>query len=102
MKSTINKAQKFIDRAREMGIPISKALIYGSWAKGKAHKDSDIDICVISPHFGKDYIEEIVKLRKVALTIDPRIEPIPFTPGDLKDPYGSLAAEIRKHSISLK
>ncbi|MFH1561533.1 MAG: nucleotidyltransferase domain-containing protein [Patescibacteria group bacterium] len=101
MNTAIVKAQKFVDKVRESGVPVSTALVYGSWAKGKANKDSDIDVCVVSPHFGKDYVEEIVRLRKISLTVDSRIEPISFSPQDLKDPYGTLASEIRKFSISL-
>ncbi|MDP2860574.1 MAG: nucleotidyltransferase domain-containing protein [bacterium] len=102
MNDTIIKAQKFIDLVRNSGIFVSNASVFGSWAKGKASEDSDIDICVVSSDFGKDYIEEMVRLREIALKIDSRIEPIPFNPQDINDPYGSLASEIRKNSICLK
>lgn len=99
-KAMIN-AQKFVNMVRESGILISKAVVFGSWAKGKANQDSDIDVCLVSSQFGKDYIKEMVTLRKIALKIDSRIEPIPLTPGDLNDPYGTLAAEIRKSNLFL-
>lgn len=95
-------AQEFIDEVRKSGILISNASVYGSWAKGTANKDSDIDVCVVSTYYGKDYIKEMVELRKIALTIDSRIEPTPFAPKDFNDPYGTLASEIRKYSIVLK
>ena len=41
-----------------MDIEISDAFLFGSYAKGEAKADSDIDLCVISPDFGKDEIEE--------------------------------------------
>lgn len=102
MNQAISKAQKFIDQLRKSGVFVSSSSVYGSWVKGTANKDSDIDVCVISPHFGKDYIKEMVELRKIALEVDSRIEPIPFTPEDFQDPFGTLASEIRKHSINLK
>lgn len=35
---------------------IDEALLYGSYAKGTAHKDSDIDIAIVSPEFKKNSI----------------------------------------------
>lgn len=102
MNDALVKAQKFINRVRDSGIFVSTASVFGSWAKGTAHKESDIDVCVVSPSFGKDYIEEMVSLRKISLTVDSRIEPIPFTPADLADPYSTLSSQIRKHFLPLK
>lgn len=101
MNDAIIKAQEFIDKVRSSGVFVSNALVFGSWAKGIAHKESDIDVCVVSPSFGKDYIADMVSLRKISLSIDSRIEPIPFTPEDFIDPYGTLATQIRLHSIPL-
>lgn len=102
MSDGILKAQQFIERLRSSGFYVSNASVFGSWAKGSATDESDIDVCVISPNFGKDYIQEMVDLRKVSLSVDSRIEPIPFTPQDYADRLGSLASEIRKNSIKLK
>ena len=102
MNQAIKKAQQFVTLARNAGVLVVNASVFGSWAKGRGTADSDIDVCVVSPNFGKDYIEEMVELRKIALKVDSRIEPIPFTPQDLSDSYGTLATEIRKHSIALK
>ena len=102
MGEAVKKAQDFVNLVRESGILVSNASIFGSWAKGKADADSDIDVCVVSPNFGKDSIEEMVQLRKIALKIDSRIEPVPFSPEDLQNPYGTLASEIRKYSLPLK
>jgi len=38
---------------------ISKVLLYGSYAKNRATKDSDIDLCIISPDFGKNKAKEM-------------------------------------------
>lgn len=102
MNEAIKKAQVFVNLVRDSGIFVSSASVFGSWARGGATADSDIDVCVVSPVFGKDYIQEMVDLRKIALKVDFRIEPIPLTPKDLSDPFGSLASEIRKYSLFLK
>ena len=51
--------------------------------------------------FGKDFIADMVKLRMMTHKIDYRIEPIPFTPDDLVDPYSSLSLEVRKTGINI-
>lgn len=102
MNDVINKAQKFVNLVRNSGTAITSASVFGSWAKGTASENSDIDVCIVSSSFGKDYIAEMVKLRKIGLSVDSRLEPIPFSPQDIADPYGTLATQIRKNSIPLK
>ncbi len=101
MNEAKEKARKFIKSLSKSGIKVNKAYLFGSYAIGKAKKDSDIDVCVVSPSFGKDYFAEMVKLRKYSLKIDSRIEPVPFLPKDLDDKYSTLASEIRKFGIPL-
>ena len=37
-------------------MPIDKIILFGSFAKGRAHKFSDIDLIIVSPKFeGKDF-----------------------------------------------
>jgi predicted nucleotidyltransferase len=64
-----------------------------------AKPDSDIDIAVISSQFGKDKLKEMIVLRKLALEIDSRIEPLPFAPQDLDDRYSTLMQEIKKYGV---
>ena len=68
---------------------------------GKQNKYSDIDICVVSPDFGKDYIEESLKLKKITSEVDFRISPVPMTPDDMNDKYSTLATEIKTHGIQI-
>jgi len=62
-----------------MGIPVSKAVLYGSWASGLPCEHSDIDVAIVSPHFGKDRLSEGQLLLKQSWRIDPRLEPIPLS-----------------------
>ena len=101
MKTVINIAKKYIDHVKKSGIPVSAAYLFGSFAKGKAKNYSDIDICVISPVFGKDYFEEMVKLSYLTHKVDDRIEPVPYKPEDLNDRYSTLAHEIKTFGILL-
>lgn len=101
MNKAKEKAKQFVKSLSKTDIKVSKAYLFGSYAIGKAKKDSDIDVCVVSPSFSKDYFSEMVRLRKYSLKIDPRIEPVPFLPSDLNDKYSTLASEIRKYGIPL-
>lgn len=89
-------SRKFISELTSAGIPVSKAYLYGSYAKGNAKPDSDIDICVVSTGFGKDLVDEMVKLRQISRRVDDRIEAFPFGIDDINNPYDPLAAEIRR------
>jgi len=101
MNEAKNKAKKFVKSLLKIGIKVQRAYLFGSHAKGKPKKDSDIDVCVVSNSFKKDYLTEMVRLRKVSLKIDSRIEPVPFLPEDLNDKYSTLASEIRKYGVLL-
>lgn len=74
-----------------------KIILYGSFAKGKTHPYSDIDIAVVSDQFGKDEIEEMMKLARLTINISDRIEAIPLTNNNLKLKYHSLIGEIKKY-----
>ena len=101
MKNILQTAKKYVSSVEKSGIPVSKAYLFGSYAKKKERKDSDIDICIVSPIFGKDYFDENVRLRSLTLDVDFRIEPVAFNPFDINDKYDSLASEIKKHGIIL-
>ena len=86
-----------------LGIPVDKIILFGSRAKHTARPDSDIDLCIVSKTFGKDYHHEMVQLLKVAheLSLDQVIEPHPYHPHDLTDQYDSLATEIKTYGITV-
>ncbi|MBI4726189.1 nucleotidyltransferase domain-containing protein [candidate division TA06 bacterium] len=85
------------------GIPVLKMVLYGSQANGHCHKDSDIDVAVISQEFGKDRFEEGVRLFKLAYKIDPRIEPVPLSlKAYEKDTWVPLIYEIRTKGVAIK
>ena len=100
-KSETKKVNKFLQLLRQQGFNISRAILFGSYAKGKANADSDIDIAVVSPQFGKDITEEMMMLRKIALKVDSHIEPVPLRPDDLDDNFSTLAQEIKRYGIDI-
>ncbi len=104
MKSDLEAIiRAYKQKLETLGIPVDKIILFGSRAKQTARSDSDIDLCIVSKAFGKDYHQEMVQLLKVAheLTLDQVIEPHPYHPLDLTDRYDSLAAEINSHGITI-
>lgn len=77
------------------GVDVDRLILFGSYAKGTARYDSDVDVCVVSRAFGKNGFDDMVKLKKLTIPVDTILEPFPFHPDDLNDRYNPLAAEIR-------
>lgn len=81
-----NQLQKLINsliREFQKEVKIDKILLFGSYANGKPHKWSDLDLAIISPDFkGKYKIDRIGKLmdavHRISCKID--IEPLGYTP----------------------
>jgi len=56
-------------------MPIEAVYLFGSFAKGTANKDSDIDVALVVNHFDGDYFEVIPPIWRLRENIDFRIEP---------------------------
>ena len=82
-------------------VEISDAFLFGSYARGKAKADSDIDLCVISPDFGRDEIEEGQYLFKKTIGIDSRLEPVGYSTRSFAKEESPLIAEIKKYGKRL-
>jgi len=95
------KINKFVELLKQQGVNISKIILFGSYAKGRASPDSDIDVVVVSNQFGQDTAEEMMLLRKIALKVDSHIEPVPLSPDDLSDKYSSFSQEIKRYGIDV-
>jgi len=91
-----NLIKKFHKLLEEKGIAVEKIILFGSYAKGKPKPWSDLDLCVVSKQFGKDGYNEMVLLNKLASDIEPMIEPHPYNPRDLENPFDPLVFEIKK------
>jgi len=89
---------------RADGVSVEKAIVFGSYAKGVAKKDSDIDICLLSQKFGKNPRREGQYLfRKLWMMKNANLDPIGYSP---KYFYGKkikspLVNEIQKTGIEI-
>lgn len=76
---------------------IKLAILFGSFAKGTNHDDSDIDIAIIVNNV-VDIIDTQIDLMKLRRKIDLRIEPHPFMASDFNK-SNPVVNEILKYGI---
>ncbi len=99
LKPEITKrVKKYLIAVRAAGIPVERVYIFGSQAKGTARLDSDIDVAIVSPIFGKDVFDERLKLMHLRQK-DYDIEPHPLHPNDLKKKWDVFVHEVKKWGI---
>ncbi|MDP2208321.1 MAG: nucleotidyltransferase domain-containing protein [Bacteroidota bacterium] len=95
----IKIAKQFVKELQKNKIVVIKAYLYGSFAKGTSHKDSDIDIVVVSSDFRKTRFEESLRLAKLRYKIDLRISALAYNPKDFTKqnliPYEAMTNGIR-------
>ncbi|MGD9157132.1 MAG: nucleotidyltransferase domain-containing protein [Desulfobacteraceae bacterium] len=94
---------ELVNLLKANGIKVEKTLLYGSYASGLSHVDSDVDVAIVSPDFGKDRFEERKFLYKLAWQIDPRISPIPISKeAFIKDTWIPLIHEIKQKGVEVR
>lgn len=85
---------------KKQGIPIKNAYLFGSWAKGTQHKDSDIDMAIISSRFTN--WTKTYKLLSSGTKMDfADIESHGFHPKDFDPNSNPVAYEIKKYGIKI-
>lgn len=82
---TKKKIIEYIKSLKEHNITINKVILYGSWVNGTPNKNSDIDLAIFSPDFGKNKLKELQLLSRLAWNIDESIEAIPYSTEQLNN-----------------
>jgi uncharacterized protein len=85
-------AKRYSDAIRNI-MDVKKIILFGSFAKGNATADSDIDIAVIVDNIGRDWLKTSQTLYKLRRNIDVSIEPVLL---DSKDNSTGFLEEILK------
>jgi len=81
--------QAYVQRLAEHGIPVWRIYLFGSYARGAATKESDIDLAVFLDQDDIDGFREDIELMRLRRDLDLRIEPQAFAKTDFNDtdPY---------------
>jgi len=76
-------------RLQALGIDVSRIILYGSYASGRAKDYSDIDVAVVSPSFRKmDIFQRQEILSEAHHKFNEPLEPIGLTPEEVKGKRG--------------
>jgi predicted nucleotidyltransferase len=95
--------QRFVEAVRREGIRVDKVILYGSYSRGTQREYSDIDVAIVSRDWGKDPVEEGMRLFVIAGGIDSHLEPVPISLESYeKDTWVPLIYEIRENGVELE
>jgi predicted nucleotidyltransferase len=83
----LNRAVRAYVSDVRKAMPIDRVYLFGSYAKGSANNDSDIDLCFFSPDFeGKPPIDVLRQLCRLTINYrDVDIEPHGFPTSELQN-----------------
>lgn len=96
-------AIKIYQSLRNVGVHVDGVILFGSYAKGVATSDSDIDFAILSRDFGRDRLKEGALVNIHVNRVDYRAEAIPLSFDEFFDrhPVSPIVEEIRQHGIFL-
>lgn len=103
VESTIASViRKYLASLPAVGIHASRAVLFGSFAKGGGGQWSDIDLIVIAPEFDGPREVSLIKSLWRATATDSRIEPIPCGEKEWETDQSRPILEIaRREGISI-
>ncbi len=99
-QTVLRKSNRFVAALQAKGLQVERAYLYGSYAKGHARRDSDIDIAIVSKDLTGDWLDDYCRVTRIADSIDVRMEVVPFQPKDFRD-ENPLVWEIKSFGIPL-
>lgn len=80
---------------------VEAIILFGSYAKGTEHEDSDIDIAIVIDAFKDNIIDEEVEFMKMRKGIDYRIEPHIIRINDYKNVTTPFVQEVIETGIKV-
>ncbi len=93
--------KKYAEKLKEKNYPLFAVYLFGSYAKGEAHKWSDIDVAVVSDKMKRNKSTNENLLWHIRRDVDSMIEPYGFTVKDFQDDNDPMVHEIKKTGIRI-
>ncbi len=98
----INEIKRLIRVMERNGLSINAAYLFGSYAKGKTDKWSDIDVAIVSDDFSGIRFYDVEKLISVLKKYNSFIEFHPFRTVDFNPETDLFTKEILENSLKIK
>lgn len=99
-KEIANIVDEYIAIVKE-NYDVVAIILFGSYAKGTEHEDSDIDIAIITDDIKTDKFDEEVKLTLLRRKIDNRIEPHIISINDYENDETPFVVEVKNTGIKV-
>ena len=80
---------------------VKTIILFGSYAKGTEHEDSDIDIAIITDDLKKDKFNEEINLMQLRWDIDLRIEPHIISVSEYENDETPFVVEVKNTGIKV-
>lgn len=97
--TAIEIVKKYISYLIDNKFNIQKVYLFGSYANGRYHEDSDIDLAIIMNNLSNSFTTQ-VELMKISRKFDTGIEPHPFEKSDFNE-NNPFANEILDKGIQI-
>ena len=81
----MNLLREYVAELEKNNIHLKTAILFGSYAKGNYGDLSDIDIALVSDDFQGVRFLDKEKIRRLTLSIDYRIDPLPYKTEDFTE-----------------
>lgn len=92
--------ESYVERIKQE-IPVDKAILFGSYARGNFNSGSDIDLAIFSDFFqGMKRVDGIAFLLSRAVEYDLDLEPLAFTSDEYTERLG-IVDEILKTGVEI-
>lgn len=98
-KSVIKIVGQYLSYLKSQNYNIRKAYLFGSYAKGGFHSESDIDLAIVMKNLKNSFLMQ-GDLLFLGKNFDTRIEPHPFDEKDFNDD-NPLVEQILKTGIQI-
>lgn len=98
-REIITSIKKYISFLKENKLPVQRVYVFGSYAKGNMHDDSDIDLAIVLEYLENSVLTQY-QLMRMRRDFDLRIEPHPFREEDFNS-SNPFADEILSTGIRI-
>jgi len=90
---------RFVEKLKELGVTPATVMLYGSYSRGTAGEDSDIDLIVVSRDFeGMNLLQRLEVLGVAAARILEPVQAKGYTPEEFEAAEEPFLREIIKHA----